>query len=211
MVIAPVASATQYRLDLSQDGGTTWTKVGVQNQPEIQLSGVPNGKKVHVRAVALNSMHESLPGPDYPVYVTNQAPPCPDGLQVSLADGAATVTWGEVLGTSEYRLYVRSKGKKDFRPLYRGGDRVFVDKRAGIKACDSVPKKSSDTAPGDIFEYTIAAANGNGESLMSHTADTDPASWRNWDPRPGEHFRRVYSFAADTPLSSSVFPRYYPA
>lgn len=211
VVIAPVASATQYRLELSQDGGTTWTKAGVQNQPEIQLSGVSSGKKVHVRAVASNSLHESLPSPDYPVYVTDQAPPCPDGLQVRLADGAATVTWGEVLGTSEYRLYVRSKGEKDFHPLYRGRDRIFVDKRASIKACNSVPKKSSDAAPGDIVEYAIAAANGNGESLLSHIADTDPGSWRNWDPRPGEHFRRVYSFAPDAPSSSSDFSHYYPA
>jgi hypothetical protein len=210
VVIAPVASATQYRLELSQDNGATWSKISMQNQPQIELSGISDGQKVHVRAVALNSMHESPPGPEYPVYVTNQAPIYPDGLHVDLTGGAATVTWGEVLGTSEYRLYVRSKGEKEFRPLYRGRDRVFVDKRTDIEACNPIPGKSIRAMHGEIFEYAIAAANGNGESAMSRIADTDPASWRNWDPRPGERFRRVYNYAPGSPPSATEFPRYYP-
>ena len=62
----------------------------------------------------------------------------------------------------------------------------------------------------DIFEYRIAAVNGNGEGAPSRTADTDPASWRNWDPRPGERFRRVYSYPPDSPQLPGAMPRFYP-
>jgi hypothetical protein len=210
VVVAQVASATQYRLELSKDNGATWTTVRMENQPRIEVSGLDNGQKVHVRAVALNSMHESLPGPEYPLYVTDHAPPAPDGMQVELADGSATITWGEVLGASEYRLYARTRSEKDFHLLYRGLDRVFVDRRAGIKACNEIPGPSASTSNAEIVEYRVAAVNGNGESAMSRSADTDPASWRNWDPRPGEGFRRVYSYSPDSPPSSSPFPRYYP-
>jgi hypothetical protein len=155
-------------------------------------------------------MHESLPGPEYPIYITDLAPPAPDGVQVELADGLATIAWGEILGASEYRLYARTSSAMDFRILYRGLDRKFVDRRAGIKACNEIPGPSTSTANAEIVEYRVAAVNGNGESEMSRSADTDPASWRNWDPRPGEGFRRVYSYSPDSPPSSSPFPRYYP-
>ena len=210
VVVAQVASATQYRFELSKDNGATWTTIRVENQPRIEVSGLDNGKKVHVRAVALNSMHESLPGPEYPLYVTDHAPSAPDGIQVELADGSATISWGEVLGTSEYRLYARTRSEKDFHVLYRGLERAFVDRRAGIKACNEIPGPSASTTNAEIVEYRVAAVNGNGESAMSRSADTDPASWRNWDPRPGEGFRRVYSYSPDSPPSSSPFPRYYP-
>jgi len=210
VIVAAVASATQYRLELSKDNGATWTTIGAQAQPQMEVSGLNDGEKVHVRAVALNQLHESLPGPEYPLYGTNQPPPSPDGLRVALANGAATITWGEVLGACEYRLYVRTSGEKEFHLLYRGLERSFVDRRAGIKACNATPGKSTGALPADVFEYRIAAVNGNGEGAPSGTADTDPASWRNWDPRPGERFRRVYSYPPDSPQLPGAMPRFYP-
>jgi hypothetical protein len=64
-------------------------------------------------APALNGLHESAPGPEYPVYVTKAPPPPPDGLHVDLADGCATLSWGEVLGVTEYRLYAQSAAELD--------------------------------------------------------------------------------------------------
>jgi len=209
--IAPVAAATQYRLELSKDAGATWETVAVEAQPETKLNGLPNGQKVHVRAVALNSIHESLPGPEYPVYVSNEAPAPPSGLSVALARGAATLSWGEVLGVKEYRLYARLKEAKQFHLIYQGLDRTYIDKRAEIQAANAVPGKSGDAGSPMIMEYCIAAANGNGEGPKSRIADTDPASWRNWDPMPGEPFRRCEGFAPDSPESSNELPRYYPA
>ena len=121
------------------------------------------------------------------------------------------MSWGEVLGVTEYRLYGRSKGEKEFRVLYRGRDRNYVDKRSSIQAPNAIPGKRDISQHPAIAEYVVTAVNGNGEGAKSFMADTDPASWRNWDPMPGEPFRRVEGFDPATPPSVSPWPRYYPA
>jgi hypothetical protein len=211
VLVGPVASADRYRLEVSRDAGSTWSPVTAQAQPLFKLSGLPNGQKVHVRAIALNAMHESSPGPEYPIYITSQVPHSPDGLRVALAAGSATLSWGEVLGVSEYRLYARPAGSREFHLLYHGQERMYVDKREGIQACSAAPRASGSATKTNLMEYCVAVVNGNGESGRSRTVDTDPASWRNWDPMPGEPFRRVESFTPDTPASSSPWARYYPA
>jgi len=137
-------------------------------------------------------MHESAAGPEYPLYVTKNPPSPPDRIHVDLSDGAATVSWGEVLGVSEYRLYARSADERDFRLVYRGLDRIFHDQRPGIRAANPNPSDVAAAMQTGIIEYCVAALNGNGEGARSRTADTNPASWRNWDPKPGEPFRRTY-------------------
>ena len=191
VLIAPVAAATQYQLELSHDGGATWAKLPPQSESVGEVRGLRDGEKVHVRAIALNAQHASVPGPEYPLYGTSQPPAPPDGLRVELARGAATVTWGEILGATEYRLYVRTKPTEAFRLLYRGAARSYVDKRASIRPCNARPGQTAHSNDLGIVEYSITACNGNGESARSHLASTDPASWRNWDPKPGERFRRT--------------------
>lgn len=210
VIVEPVAAATQYRLELSQDGGSTWATVMEQNAPELNVSGLNDQAKVHVRAIAMNSLHASAPGPEYPLYVTNRPPAPPDGLRVELANGAATITWGQILGVTEYRLYARTRTAQEFQLRYRGPIRAYVDKQPGIRAANTVPGRTTGTAEAALVEYCVTALNGNGESVRSRTADTDPASWRNWDPMPGERFRRVTSFAPGSPPSASEWPRYYP-
>jgi hypothetical protein len=210
IIIEPVAGATQYRLELSKDGGSTWAALGAQGAAELEVSGLEDQEKVHVRVVALNSMHASAPGAEYPLYVTNRPPPPPDGLRVELSNGAASVSWGQILGASEYRLYARVKMKDEFHLLYRGTNRSFLDKRDGIIACNSVPGQSTGATDQAIVDYYVTALNGNGESVRSRIANTDPAAWRNWDPMPGERFRRVTSYEIGSPLSTNEWPRYYP-
>jgi hypothetical protein len=210
VILTEVASASQYRLELSKDSGSTWTALPAQAQPAIELNGLPNGQKVHVRGVAMNALHASEPGPEYPVYVTDQPPAPPDGLHVDLSDGAATVSWGEVLGVTEYRLFARVDGDSEFQLLYSGLERSYRDKRPQIRSCNSAPGENRAGHPPVIAQYYVTASNGNGESSRSRIADTNPASWRNWDPRPGETFRRVLSFTPDSPPSTGPWPRYYP-
>ena len=210
MILTEVASASQYRLELSKDSGATWTALPAQAHATIELSGLTNGQKVHVRGVAINALHESKLGPEYPIYVTDQAPAPPDGLHVDLSDGAATVSWGEMLGVKEYRLFGRVGGDSEVQLLYSGLERSYHDKRQGILSCDAAPQENGASSPALIVQYYVTASNGNGEGARSHVADTNPASWRNWDPRPGEPFRRVLSFPPDSPPSASEWPRYYP-
>ncbi len=205
--ITPVASATQYRLELSADNGHTWTHATTANTTELELTGLRNGSKVHVRAVAINGQHESVPGPEYPLYVTSNPPSAPDGLRLDLADGAANIHWGEILGATEYRLYDRTETPGDFRLLYTGLNRAYTHKHAAIRSALAVPGITKPQ-PANVIDYYVTAVNGNGESQPSRHANTDPTSWRNWDPRPGEPFRRVYSFASDEP--AEIDPHYYP-
>lgn len=211
VILAEVASASQYLLELSKDSGVTWTALPAQAQATIQLNGLANGQKVHVRGVAMNALHASGAGPEYPIYITDQAPAPPDGLHVdlSLSDGAATASWGEVLGVSEYRLFGKVGGDNEFQLLYHGLDRSYRHERPGIRTCNSAPGGNA-ASPVTIVQYYVTASNRNGESARSRIADTNPASWRNWDPKPGEPFRRVLSFPPDSPPSASEWPRYYP-
>jgi hypothetical protein len=212
IIAAAVASATQYRFELSKDSGATWAVIGLQTDPEFSIGGLANVQKVHVRATALNALHESKAGPEFPLYFTRNPPPSPDGLRVDLSNGGAAISWGEVLGVSEYRLYARTSDERDFRLLYRGLDRIFHDNRSAIHAADSKPGDSGAARQPDILEYCVAAVNGNGEGARSRTADTNPASWRNWDPKPGEPFRRAYSEHAVSTShgTDSEKPLYYP-
>jgi hypothetical protein len=212
VVIAPVASAAQYRLQLSRDNGATWTTAGETTEPAAMVTGLANGEKVHVRAIALNAGHESAPGPEYPIYAGSEAPPPPDGLHVELFNGAARLMWGEVLGVSEYRLYTRRAPDQEFRLLYRGLERDYEDKQAAIRAALPAPGGPDPLPRTSLIEYCVSCANANGEGPRSRIADTNPASWRDWDPKPGEPFRRTFE---DMSPSASLrvptkWPRYYP-
>jgi hypothetical protein len=169
--LTPVASAATYRFSISQDGGQTWRDTGESTKPEIALTRLKNETKVHVRAVALNPDRQSLPGPEYPIYITSSPSLPPEGLHLRLNQGSTEVTWGEVLGVAEYRLYART-GSGQFRIIYRGLQRKFTDRSPAA-------------------EYQVKAVNGNGEGPGSRIAVSDPSSWRNFDPRPGEPFRRT--------------------
>lgn len=208
VIIATVAAASRYRLELSHDGGATWSHATVENSAEIVIDGLPDNHKVHLRAIALNDMFESEPGPDYPLYVSSDPPPPPDGLHVELSTGSAKITWGEVLGAAEYRLYGRRDGEPEFRLFYRGLLREWQDKSPSIRSANSVPGVVGSAA--HVTAYFVTSVNKNGESLKSRLVGTDPASWLNWDPRPGEPFRRVHSFAPDSVPSADDWPHYYP-
>ena len=212
MVLSPVAGATKYRLEVSPDDGATWSAAALETAPSGLLNGLANGSKVHVRAVALNAQRESDPGSEYPLYVTQEAPPPPDGLHVALAEGAATLTWGEVLGAAEYRLYTRSGPGKEFRLLYRGLERTYIDKQSSIRPSLAQPEAPDTAVSATWAEYCVTCVNANGEGPRSRIADANPATWRNWDPMPGEGFRRVFD---DMSESASIrvatqWPRYYP-
>jgi hypothetical protein len=157
--VEQVAGATSYTYEISRDNGVTWTAASAT------LTGLPNGTKIHVRAIARNATHSSAPGPEYPVYITSKPPLPPDGLSIALRNGGAILTWGEVLGVREYRLYAGSK------LVYAGPLHSFTDPHAAA-------------------EYCVSAVNVNGEGPRSLTVSTS-SRWLTFDPRPAEPFRRA--------------------
>ena len=207
-----VDGASRYRIEVSRDGGASWKAVGTTEAPPYELTGRENGTKVHVRAVAVNPEHESSPADEYPLYVTGDVPSSPDGLKVRLGEGEATLSWGKVLGTSEYRLYRREKGAAAFKEVYRGTKRSYLDTEANVVEAYEDPEQPLPPA-GErdftLYEYAVTAVNDNGESAKSVPVTTNPSSWLNWDPRSGERYRRRYSTQPNW-IDSGDVTTYYP-
>ncbi len=207
--VAAVASATSYSAEISSDNATTWVPRGSYAQPIFTLDGLDNGSKYHVRITAHNSAQQSSPGPEYPIYVTGQPLPPPDGLFVALAQGSATLTWGETLGATGYRVYRRSHNEKVFRVVTTGLERTWIDPDPAIVSPSPTP---ADSVPGTYVacEYYVTALSHNGESKPSRHADTNPASWRNWNPTGNEPFRRVLEQRTPNMLPNDGGGKYYP-
>ncbi|HVX67020.1 MAG TPA: fibronectin type III domain-containing protein, partial [Bryobacteraceae bacterium] len=217
VVWRPAANAERYRIELSEDGARTWRQGGETAEASCQLTGLKEGGKVHVRVIARNARYESEPGYEYPVYPTSKAPAHPDGLKLRIADGRVEAAWGEVLGVREYRLYRRQKGTVEFRGVYSGPAMTFSDAVPGVRKAFEQPgilaNALRDKAGYTIYEYAVSAVSLNGESAKSPVADTDPARWTNWDPKPGERFRRRYTYnTLDYSLlgTEENHERYYP-
>lgn len=176
-----VPGAASYQLQVSKDNGITWASVQGNT-----LKGFDNGIKLQLRVITKGAGGEGEPSDAYPAYITDKAPHHPDGLIARLYGGKAHVSWGEVLGASQYKLYRRKKGTEQYQPVYTGTARTFTDNTT------------------QVWEYVVAAINGNGEGLRSPSVDTDPAKFLNQEPRPEEGFRR------DTENHENGFPEFDP-
>ena len=171
-----VPGATSYKIQKSINGGVYWNSVaeGILST-RYRVTGLSDGKKVHVRILANSQGGLSAPSADYPVYPTSAVPHSPEGLRVLKTGKEASISWGQVLGADQYVLYQREKGSAEFEAIYTGIERV-----ASVKLADT----------GKIYEFSVSSNNGNGESLKSVLSDTDETRIINWYPMPGEIFRR---------------------
>lgn len=217
VVWPPSAGADRYRIEISEDNAETWRAAGNSNQTQFRLTGLRNGKKYHVRVIAANAQRSSRPGPEYPIYATAEPPPHPDGLKLSLDAGRVAAEWGEVLGAREYRLYRRAQRQAAFQLVYSGQARKFEERLSGVVKPSDRPgimaNALADKKGYTVYEYAVAAVNGNGEGPKSPVVDTDPTRWLHWDPRPGEPFRRRYTYNTSNYLMLGVeerHSRYYP-
>lgn len=174
---ASAPGAISYDVQISHDSGDRWTSLVTGWRPtEYTVEGMPPGTKVHVRVISRGALQAARPSRPYPVYVTLDAPHHPDGLQLCRQASGIDVTWGEILGAAEYRLYRRIRPERDFTCIYSGTQQRHHDL----------------TGPHSLVaEYRVTAVNDNGESTPCPAVDTDPAGTIDWDPRPDEVFRRV--------------------
>jgi len=209
----PVASATQYVLEISVDNAATWTHAGRGPKPEINLTDLKNRAKYHVRFRSRNAEQSSDPGPEYPLYITSEAPPPPDGLHVVLSQGKAEIGWGDVLGVTEYRLYRKPAGSLQFTVAYAGRSTRWTDIDAAIEPAvlplGLLGTKAAGQGSPSVCEYYVTAVNHIGEGRRSRVADTNPASWRNWNPTCDEPFRRTVELTGGN-LPNDSDSRYYP-
>ncbi|MGG1516382.1 hypothetical protein ABE504_13265 [Paenibacillus oryzisoli] len=183
LIWEPTAGAESYEIAVSDDGGATWAvaAAGITGEPmdtalplRWRLAGT-NGTKRHVRIRAVNRDRVGPWSDDYPVYLTGEPPERADGLRVARTGRGFRVTWGWQLGATGYRLYRRERGEGSFAVVYEGELPAYADEAAD---------------PARVYEYCVAACNGNGEGLASPPRDTAPGGLADWDPRPEEAFRR---------------------
>jgi hypothetical protein len=193
----PVAGAQKYHLEESLDGGVAWKLLGETSSDRFSFRA-PQNAKIHVRVVALNADRASEPGHEYPVYFTGQPPLPPEGLFTVLHCDRVDLSWGELLGVTEYRLYRRLKGESHWKKLYAGLARAYADTQAsGVLPPLPYPgmEDKPDMPPYPVYEYAVSAVNGMGEGSKSDIADSDPAGWRNWWPAGQERrFKRQTAF-----------------
>jgi hypothetical protein len=205
----PVASGSSYTVQVSADDAQTWTDSGTASEPVFTLTKLTPGKKYHVRLLARNAAHMSAPGPEYPLYITQDAPPPPDGIHIELSDGAADISWGEVLGVREYRLYRRAAAEGRFVTAYMGRATHWKDVDSAIVGSAESPVSGAGAKTAFACEYYVTTVNALGESRPSRKANTDPTSWRNWNPTDGEPFRRTVELT-EGPLPNDGGGRHYP-
>jgi hypothetical protein len=67
---------------------------------------------------------------------------------------------------------------------------------AGVVHPNALPGSDyAENAPAMIYEYAVAAVNGNGEGVKCAPVSTDPAGWAVWWPaNQSEQFKRQSAF-----------------
>lgn len=194
LIIGDEIPASKYIIEVSNDVGESWKEAGSTRKQAFTLNGYQPDSKIHVRVRAQNKDKLSVYSIVYPVYFRNREPDYPDGLKLSLEGSKVSLNWGEVLGCQLYHLYRRKQGDREYQLIFKGAKRQFNE---------ILPSN-------DIYEYTVTAINGNGESKMAFPVNTNSDSWLNWNPRPWERFRRIHgarTFEKDLDDEELYYPK----
>jgi hypothetical protein len=202
------------RMEVSTDMGKSWQNRGFAKNGIFILNN-EKSDKVHIRAVSVNGLKESASAPEYPVYFNSSIPHYPQGLRLKLAENQVQLSWGQILGAQKYRLYRRVEGDLNFKIVYEGKNRDFVDNVSGIQKAYELPgtieNSTKDKTGLIIYEYAVCALTGNGESVKSPTENTNPSSWRNWYPNTELKFKRQSAFWMQPYVLPNMEPeKYYP-
>ena len=208
------AGADRYEVAVSRDGCRSWrTAQDSIGEARYRLEGLVPGTKIHVRLRPLRGQAAGRWSEPYPIYPSAEAPSAPDGLRLRRQDGAVEVSWGMVLGAQRYRLYRQTVGGGDCAErelVYEGEARSYQDEDIGdgpktgkvrlalnvgdtrqvVDARDTVAAVRTHHDAESYVVYSVSAINGNGEGPASLKRDTAPGGLIDWDPKPGEHFRR---------------------
>lgn len=207
--------ADRYALQLSDDQAANWRTIQSGKSSPLTVEGQPIGTKVQVRIMAFSRDDAAVAGSEYPVYMSDKIPGSPEGLAIELASGQASLTWGEVLGVSEYRLYRRAVGQSEWKMIYSGLRREYADQVDGVTPPAYMPGRADNALRQQgqpVYEYAVTAVNGNGESVKSFAVNTDPTGWLAWWPEGVERkFKRQTGFWLPPYVSPQMTPPiFYP-
>ncbi|WP_139996221.1 fibronectin type III domain-containing protein [Paenibacillus paridis] len=196
----PVPSAEGYEVCVTSEDEASGQHLATTDS-HLKVNGLKAGCKYIVKVRACNSDHAGSWSEEYPLYGSDGPPDIPDGLRIRRMDQGILLQWGQVGGASAYRLYRKEQGDEGQRLVYEGQLDSYTD---------------YEVTQGAIYEYSVAAINGNGESKASPARSTEWGGLTDWDPRPEEGFRRdprnhEYGFSGYNPLEQdtlAVLPPY---
>lgn len=201
--------------EISEDGGKTWEKGNKITQSTFVINENKQ-EKIHVRVLSIAKGKSSVPSQEYPVYFIKELPHYPEGLNLKIAENKVSVSWGQVLGITSYRLYRREIGSKDFLKIYEGISNSFEDKNIlGVQKPYLLPGKldnlHKDRKGLIVYEYAVSSVTGKGEGVLSPIQTSDPSSWLNWYPKTDLKFKRQSAFWLPPYVESVDIPeKYYP-
>jgi hypothetical protein len=181
--IHPIDGAGKYRFEYSSNTGKTaadihWHLLKEQSGNSLWIKSQGNETKGFVRVIAMNDEYISNTSVISPVYFTREKPDFPDGLKLDIiSKNEVALSWGKVLGCDQYKLYRRPLGANDKYSLIYQGD--------GNQFRDNTLRNSR------LYEYAVSSVNENGEGERCYAVNNDPDNWLNFDPMPGEPFRRT--------------------
>jgi hypothetical protein len=127
-----------------------------------------------------------------------------------------SASWGRILGASAYVLYRRQSGSPNWTRIYKGSGTTFEDAAKGVQPPAMLPGREDnggfDPAGMPIYEYAVAAVDGNGESGKGPIVTTDPTNWLNWWPQGiPRRFKRQTAFWQPPYVPAEMSPpMYYP-
>lgn len=202
------AGAQDYLIELSRDGGKSWQEQASTAETAILLSALVPGK-YHVRVTARNGDLIGLPADEWPAYVTEEPPHHPEGVALRITENGAELSWGRVLGVTEYRLYRREAGTDDYELIYSGGAREFTDSPPEpLTRPYALPgiARNAHRPKAPVYEYAVSAVNGFGEGDKSPPVTTDPASWLVWQPAGPTGYSRRSAFWEPPYVPESMAP-----
>lgn len=146
-----------------------------ESTDRLLLTGISPGLSYIVQIRAGNRDQTGPWSQEYPLYGTDTPPGVPDGLRIVRLKQGYQLSWGRVNGAFAYLLYRKEQGEADLKLIYNGPTPSYIDESVSMEL---------------VYEYCTAAVNGIGTGSRSATRDTLRGGLADWDPRPGEFFRR---------------------
>ena len=172
---------TKYSIESSKDGGKVWSSVSKSTGLKQVILPLKNGNYL-LRASALSTNARTIKSEPVELNLSDKPPRAPARPDVTPLKGSVRLKWENQIGTNEYKVYRREKGKQNWTAIYSGRSQGFVDKNAkSATAKFSNPGYKSganfDMNGIVIYEYCISASDKNGEGPKSEITNTDPRNW----------------------------------